>query len=191
MTVDRSAIGRRSKKRGYEYEHYLEQHLPGYGFTDTKKQPLSGALLDRPEMTGDLAPTFRTEDGHVYKFLVSAKRTAKTAFSFESAWITEIMLLAEPVGRIGIVMFAMYGRPRMIHYVVIPESSYIGMIGNTDNIMIHDMDFRGKKFLTMKKAVLEEKIVNVFDNRLVARRFEGPEGQKNLLFNLEVFVKAI
>lgn len=191
--MNRSHMGRRSRQRGYEYEHWLEKNLPNFGFTDTRKQPLSGAIPNRPEMAGDHFPTFYTDDGHVYKFALSAKRTAKTSINFATEWMTEIIGIAEKVDRIPIVMFALHGRPRIINYVVIPEEYFIGMVGNMgeDELIISNVSFYGKKYITMKKSFLENEF---FKNRFdlpIALRFEGPKGQFNLLFDLETFVGVI
>lgn len=191
MSIDRSVIGRRSKRRGYQYEDWLEKNLGSFGFSDTKKQPLSGSMLNRPELTGDLAPTFYTADGHIYKFLVSAKRTSKTSIQFATDWVREITDLAIKIDRIPLVMFAMYGRPKLKNYIVIPEKYFISMTGNTDNILISNMKVRGKKYITIKKSYMEmEMHGNIYD-RPVVLSFRGSDDEKNLLFYIDDFVKTI
>lgn len=188
--MNRSHMGRRNRQRGYEYEHWLEKNLYKFGFTETKKQPLSGAL-DRPEFKGDVPATFNTDDGHIYKFLFSAKRTSKWSINFATEWITEIVSQAEAIERIPGVMFALEGRPRIRNYIVIPEYHFIGIVGNTNNIIVSEMKNRGKKYITMKKADLEREL---YDNQFdlpMALRFDGPEGKYNLLFTLEDFVSVI
>lgn len=183
-------MGRRNRQRGYEYEHWLEKNLYKFGFTETKKQPLSGAL-DRPEFKGDVPATLNTGNGHIYKFLFSAKRTSKWSINFATEWITEIVGQAEAIDRIPAVMFALEGRPRIKNYLVIPEQHFIGIVGNTDDIIITNMKCRGKKYITMKKADLERELYNNQFDCPIVLKFEGPQGKFNLLFALEDFVSVI
>src|SRR3990167_2656682 len=103
------------KAKGSAFERYIAEIIRGFGFEDTFRTPMSGAIKDIQELRGDLR-------GKSWPFFTEIKKTEKTKFY---KWYTKAS--DECGSKIPIII---WGKNRSEPFIFLTLSDFMHIITN-------------------------------------------------------------